>query len=643
MSPVTSKALFTCVAGLALVALASGCPDIEHRLDAGSKIAPARTAAAQVMRVDGQVFYEHQGQRDNAKAGAFYVGDALETGENGSATVRLTGGREVEVGPNARFVLDETNEGLVLNVARGLVISRLEGAGVADGSVTLSILTPFGLTRLGGEEVTVEVTLNGATVGVKVGSIQWISRNGKAVTVTETVELDAQGFPKEKALTPAALKVSSVRGRTEVKKSGGKNWSPVKAKSPAKVDSGDGVRVRGGRAAIDAAGAGSKFALGRDGEAVIGGAQVSDTREETAVDLKKGELSALLPMKKKSRLKVGDVVLVSDLGGQLTLLKTRNGFELSALAGDVRVERPGAEAAEVPGGKVAQITANGVKVVDDPREVVTLPSKQGLRVFHPGVPRVALTWEGQDKAYQVTVSQEPGLTAPLIHGIVHQRYVNVDAPARGSLFWKVEDEAGKTIDSGSASFSPEVRRSDLERQRNVVNDGSEKTTIFFQDKPPSVTFIYDPDTEAGQYRLSVYKEGQLGSPLVERLSKEEQVVLPEGALGEGNYMWSVTPLGKNNEELRGGRMNKLQIVYDNAVLRLLITAPQNGAAGGANVPVKGVAPVGSRVVLNGKAVELGEKSRFDTVAAPVGRGVLVFRLFQGAAESITVRTVRRGN
>ncbi|MBX7113699.1 MAG: hypothetical protein K1X64_05135 [Myxococcaceae bacterium] len=643
MSPVTSKALFQRGLALTVVVMAAGCPDIEHRLDAGGKIAPSPTAAAHVVRVDGQVFYEHQGQRFDAKPAPFFLGDALETGENGSATVRLAMGREIEISANARFVLDETNEGLVLNVARGLVISRLEGTSVPDGAVTLSILTPFGLTRLSGEDVTVEVTLNGATVGVKVGSIQWISRNGKAVTVTETVELDALGFPKEKALTPAELKVSALRGRTEVKKNGAKNWSPVAAKSPAPVDSGDGVRVRGGRAAIDAEGAGSTFGLSRDGEAVIGEALVSKTREDTEVDLKKGELSAVLPMKKKSRLKVGDVVLVSDLGGQLTIVKTRNGFELNALAGDIRIERPGAPAAEVPGGKVAQITPDGVKVDDALREVVTLPSKQGLRVFHPGVPRVALTWEGQDKAYQVTVSQEPGLTAPLLQGIVHQRYVNVDAPAKGALFWKIEDEAGNPVDSGSASFSPEIRRTDLERQRNVVSDGSEKTTIFFQDKPPSVTFTYDPDTEAGQYRLSVYKEGQLGSPLVERLSKDEQVVLPEGALGEGSYVWSVTPLGKNNEALRGGRMNKLQIVYDNAVLRLLITTPQNGAAGGRSVPVKGVAPIGSRVVLNGKTIELGEKSRFDTVAAPVGRGVLVFRLFQGAAESITVRTVRRGN
>jgi hypothetical protein len=629
-----------------LSALVVGCPEIEHRVDAGAKIvSPASSAAAQLVSIEGTVFYEHKGERSAAKQGPFYVGDALETGENGGAKIRLNDGREIDVGPDARFVLDENNQGLVLNVARGLVLSRLEAAvGTPEGSVTLLILTPFGLTRVGAGEVSVEVSKDGAKVGVKVGSIEWISRDGKAVTVRETVEIDSQGRLVIKSLVPAEMTVSSARGRAEVKKNGAKNWVAVAPKKSTKIDEGDGVRVRSGRANIDTEGADSKLSLGRDGEAVIVGAAVSATQEDTALDLKKGELSAVLPMKKKSRLKVGEVTLVSDLGGQLTIVKTRSGFDLSALAGDVRVERPNAEPTTVPGGKTASIGPGAVAVSEDPREPVTLPSKQGLRVFHPGIARVALTWEGaEDKAFRVTVAQDSGLTQTILNGVVHQRYVNVAAPARGALFWKIEDENGKEVDRGNAVFSPEIRSADLERSRNVVSDGSEKTTIFFQDKPPSVTFTYDPDTEAAQYRLWVYKEGQLTKPVVERLSKEEQVVLPEGALGEGNYLWSVTPLGKAGEELRGGRMNKLQIVYDNAVLRLLIVTPQNGGAGGTKVPVKGVAPVGSRVVLNGKALELGEKSRFDTVAAPLGRGVLVFRLFQGAAESITVRTVRRGN
>lgn len=631
--------------GLASAVVLCGCPEGDTIVDSGRATSPSTSAAAQLISIEGSVTYRRGSQTGPATLGPLYVGDALETQENGKARVKLEGGREIEIGPDASFVLERGDQGLVLNVARGLVLLR-GGAdtGTPDAAVSLSVLTPFGLTRVGQAEVSVDVGKDGAKVGVTVGSIEWISRDGKAVTVRESAEIDAQGRLVVKTLKPVLITVYANKGRAEVKKNGAKNWAPVSTKKPTPVEEGDGVRVRGGKASIDAEGAGSKLSLGRDGEAVIVGAAVSDEQENTTLTLQKGELSAQLPMKKKSRLSVGGVTFVSDLGGQLAIVKTRSGFELTAIAGDVRVERPGAEPTTVPGGKLAHITPKGVSISTDPREVVTLPSKQNLHVFHPGIARVALTWEGaEDQAFRVTVAQDAQFAAPLLSGILRQRYVNVPAPARGALFWKIEDESGKPIDSGSAQFSPEPRATDLERQRNVVGDGSEKTTIYFQDKPPSVTFTYDPDTEAVQYRLWVYRDGQLDKPLVELMSKEEQAVLPAGALSEGKYLWSVTPLGKKGEELRGGRMNKLQIVYDNAVLKLLISSPQNGAPGGSRVPVRGVAPVGSRVTLNGRPLELDDNSRFESVAAPLGRGVLVFRLFQGAVESVTVRTVRRGN
>ena len=156
-----------------------------------------------------------------------------------------------------------------------------------------------------------------------------------------------------------------------------------------------------------------------------------------------------------------------------------------------------------------------------------------------------------------------------------------------------------------------------------------------------MTFTFAPDSTAAKYKVAVFVAGALGTPLVERLVKETQVVL-DGALAEGKYLWSVTPLDARGAGLRGGKMNKLEIVYDNAVPNLIIKAPRNGDPGGASVAVTGIAPVGAKVYVNGKLLELDDKARFTTQAAPLPGGRLIFRMVgKSGAEVYTVRTVRR--
>jgi hypothetical protein len=194
---------------------------------------------------------------------------------------------------------------------------------------------------------------------------------------------------------------------------------------------------------------------------------------------------------------------------------------------------------------------------------------------------------------------------------------------------------------GQATFAAEPRSQDLSRLKNVVPEGAETTTIFFQDKdkPPVVTFTWARDDSAAKYAVKVYREGQLGSPVAERSVAEIQVSLPENTLLEGNYLWSVTPLDAKGGELKGGRMNKLHMVFDNAVSSLIIKTPRNGDAGGKTVNASGIAPVGSKLFINGKSVALDGQARFDTGVTPAG-GRVIFRLLQGGAKIYTVRTVK---
>jgi len=240
------------------------------------------------------------------------------------------------------------------------------------------------------------------------------------------------------------------------------------------------------------------------------------------------------------------------------------------------------------------------------------------------------------------VSTEPTFAAPILDGAVHQRFVSVPLPRRGVLYWRVYDGQAEH-EKGSVLVSPEAAAQDLGRLKNEVPEGPEKTTIYFQDKPPTVNFTWAAEEGAAKYHLVVYAEGKLKEPVAERtVGKEQTASLPEGTLGEGRYLWSVTPLGPKGDELRGGRMNKLELAYDNAVPQLVIKSPRNGDPGGRTVRVSLVAPIGAKVFVNGRAVPLDSKARYEGDVVPLAGGRLVFRLVEGGNEVYTVRTVRGG-
>jgi hypothetical protein len=80
--------------------------------------------------------------------------------------------------------------------------------------------------------------------------------------------------------------------------------------------------------------------------------------------------------------------------------------------------------------------------------------------------------------------------------------------------------------------------------------------------------------------------------------------------------------------------------YDNAVTQLVLKTPKNGEAVGAQARVSGVAPVGARVLVNGKLAELDTQARFDTRTRPVAGRVIV-RMVAGRSETWTIRRVRK--
>jgi ferric-dicitrate binding protein FerR (iron transport regulator) len=600
----------------------------------------AQKPAGALENLQGKVTLERDGKTAAAQVGPVFTKDAIETGEGGQAVLRLPGEHLVELGPEGRFVVEESGGGVVLTVAKGLVLTRVP-ASRADGGeveVLLTISTPFGLTRVGGASVQITVGETSADVDVKLGEIEVVPKGGEATKLGAGKKTSLGGV---RELKPITLSIVAAAGKAEHKPAGAKAFTRVNPKVPPRLAAGDALKVTEGQVTVAPDGSSSRFTLKRASEVVLLEAGSGAGFETTALDLKRGELEVSNPRAQTTKVGVAAGVLLTSEGGQYAVRKVGGGFELDAKAGDVTVERDGQKPVVVPGGRTAVIGAKDVEVKEASREVVVLPSRNGLKLFHSGIKKVSLAWDGPDevKDWRVVVSSEPTFTSPSLDGVVHERFVTVPVPARGVLYWRVY-RGEEEHERGNLQVSPEPSSMDLSRNKNLVPDGPDTTTIYYQDKPPVVTFTWGQEDGAARYALKVYREGELGKVVAERTTDETQVALPESTLAEGKYLWSVTPLDAKGQELKGGRLNKLHMVYDNAVPQLIIKSPRNGEAGGKTVKVAGIAPVGAKVFVNGKAMELDEKARFEAQVAPLVGGRVVFRMVHGNVETYTVRTVK---
>jgi hypothetical protein len=294
-----------------------------------------------------------------------------------------------------------------------------------------------------------------------------------------------------------------------------------------------------------------------------------------------------------------------------------------------------------------EVTVGGLQLLAarasaEPAPVV-LPTARGLRVYADRLPAVTLAWPDDLGEAEVQVARDADFQRP-VPVARNGRQATVPAPRRGELHWRVT--AGPGTDGrrllGQARFFPDEPRSvlDLGRPQNLVDDHAPLTTVHFQGAHPALTFAFAATAGAERYRLRIYRPDALDAPLLEREVRQTRCSVEGEALSEGSYLWRAQALDAQGRELGGGRLNKLILAYDNSLSRLAIAAPRPGQrVDGELVRVAGVAPLGSRLQVNGLRVPTDEQGRFerDVPRAPV----LVFRLVDGqGGESYWVRHLR---
>jgi ferric-dicitrate binding protein FerR (iron transport regulator) len=259
------------------------------------------------------------------------------------------------------------------------------------------------------------------------------------------------------------------------------------------------------------------------------------------------------------------------------------------------------------------------------RASLLLPLSPRVTVF--GEPLDAVSLALPRRNARVEVARDREFKQAVYAGPARAGFVTVPAPARGDLYWRL---AGSDAPAGHARFLPESRRAllELDSPHNEVSESKESTTIYFQSAPPELTFSFEPAAGAQRYLMRVYRAAELERPVFQRVVSEPRASLRAGTLGEGRYLWTALPLDAGGREVGGGRLNKLELVYDNALRALAITRPRPGEPLPANaraVDVEGVAPLGARLYVNDRPAPLDGKGRFAMRIGPAP-AQLVFRL-----------------
>jgi hypothetical protein len=614
--------------------------------------------AASVARAHGAVWLNlPNGQRQAIAGGPLVEGETIATGEDGGAVVLLGPGRELELRANARLKLRREHGVLVPELQGGLVVSRA----TVDTSVELTVLTPFGITRVPGgrSEATIGVDREGVRIDVTFGAIAFVDSAGKTTTAGANQSLAVTlgkvelvralpAAPPAPAAEALDVMLSSEIGPLLIRAPGEKGFSPRRA-APAPAGTNFRMGNPGGRARL--VGPGLRVRLEGGAAGRVGEASRTDSGRHFSLALERG--SALISLEGGQAHEVmlegrQPVSLRATEASTFSVTASRGGkTTVVLLAGNGELAVGGQER-RLAINERAQIQGKRVEVASRPSSDVVLPSARGLHVYADGLSEVTLSWTGAGERALVEVSNDPDFKDLILSGEVKGSSITVPAPRRADLYWRVTgrgDKAGDKVIAGHARFEPDRRRSvlDLEHPHNLVSEGGPMTTVYFTGVVPTLTFSYAARPGAARYRLRVYRAGELGKPIVERVVSDTRAPVDANVLEEGSYVWHAVPLDAKGAEVGGGRMNKLELVYDNALTRLAIGSPKpNERLTGSEVTTLGVAPLGSRLYINGKPARLDEKGRFTE---KVGRtSALVFRLVtRSGAESYWIRRLRVGS
>ncbi|HEY0715926.1 MAG TPA: hypothetical protein VGF45_24805 [Polyangia bacterium] len=340
-------------------------------------------------------------------------------------------------------------------------------------------------------------------------------------------------------------------------------------------------------------------------------------------------------------VELGGVTFVDRAGRALSAAA---GERIEVTVGGAQLLAAGSQGGASEGDEGSNNAADARLLPDRATGDLVLPTARKLRIYADRLGEVTLTWPPAFSRARIEVSRDPAGKDVIVSGRTRVPRFTLNPPREGNLYWRVTGDAKKVL-RGHARFHQDRGRSvlDLAHPENVVTERSEGTKVYFQGTRPALTFTFAKQQRAQRYRVQVFRAGALGQAVFEKEVVESRCPLPPGLLGEGNYLWHAQGLDETGRVLGGGRLNKLEIVYENALNTLAIGRPRSGdVVVGPDVPVSGVAPLGDKLFVNGHPAPTDEKGRFELRVERAE--TLIFKLVgRDGTESYWVRRLRMGS
>jgi ferric-dicitrate binding protein FerR (iron transport regulator) len=607
---------------------------------------PAEQELATLIQVQGQVSVLRTAQsRPGRVDERLYAGETITTGAGSTARVRYINGIEVEVAENSRFRVNGVPGALTLELEEGRIVSTSPQA--ANGGLTVT--GPFGRAQLvTAAEMVFDLRDEAPRLTLQYGEISVVGPDGKTVPMQVGEELSLSLSKPPQEAPPAVVRAEEIvftlkpqGGKARVRGAQESAFTELGPDQPRELGAGSAfeipaqssARLSSGDLAVNLSGdtTGTLTSASRQGDQKSYALQLG--RGKARLQFSPGQHSLrLTDAKGPFELKVSEQSSVSVNDPQRGATVTVHTGQLELVAdGTTTVLKAGDRVDRSASAQAAQVAA----------PALVLPPNVKARVFTDALREAGIQVPSSSGPLRVEVAEEPGFKEPVLAGRAGAEPVRVEPPARGELHWRFLAEDGSVREQGSARFQPDRGRSSLagDSPRADVLETGLKASITFQSAVPSLRFSFSPREGARSYQLRIYRASDMKTPLLQRVTDKSQYTLEPGALREGNYLWYVAALGSGGVELAGGRMNKLELVYDNARRGLALSRPRPGERPGRDgIPVEGVVPLGSRLFLNGKPVSLDAKGRFSLREPPTEQ--LVFRLVSEQGEAYWVRTLR---
>jgi hypothetical protein len=626
----------------------------------------ATAAGAVTVRPGGR-----EATEPGAAGAGLYIEDIVSTGPDGAAAVEFDGGNKIDLGANTSLVI--RRQGGAQAAVGAVLLAGTARAASSGKGLRLTIGTPFGLAEIGGTKVSVlNVSIENG-LRVEVGQVEVVSQkdgvNGAAQTLdagmglsidgvvlragSATIDGLTVGVGGEKAgeivLKPLSVTLLANPKQAMVMVAGDKTWK--QAKKRALLNAGDRVHIKKGGTGRVQIGEEAALTLKSDSIMDYLGSGGADDRAEASYAIRQGgaQISLLKRGQKavEHKIQVGSSTLSvrpTVREADVDVSTTKNGgAQVTVRFGQVEIDGQTIEA-----GQTFDLSKEG-KVVGTPRALATTkidvhPRTSTIVYYDKRVPAINFDWTGEgasknavveiasDKDFkQITAAEQMSKTSLILDGL-----------QPGKFYWRVGGEAGKR---GLVQIMEEASNDCANCKRtNTIEDTGEKTVVYYQQALPAIILRWKETPGTAQYNLKVFADGEFDTPLVDEKLTETKRAFDAGRFAEGKYYWLVTSLDKAAKELATGRMNSLQITYDNAITALVIRAPKQGAkVSGGSFTTQGEAELGAKVYLNGKRIEVDENGRFtEAVTLKPGLNQLVYRVVAAdGVERYYLREVQR--